>query len=927
MADAPHAKSSLSLHPSVASIKAGKQQVKVTVDGEDVYVDEGSMVLDATNKAGAYVPTLCNSDALEPFGACRMCMVDVGGRRPAAACHTPVYEGMQVTTSTPVLERVRKNTLELVISDHPLDCLGCPANQRCELQTVAAKLGFREVRYPTTTTREGWQSDDHPFLKIDMQKCIACARCVRVCDETQGSFILSMAGRGFDAHVSAGVDQEFRDADCRSCGACAIECPVAAISDVGDVDYGVAEEVVTTTCAYCAVGCSLDVHVAQDGKDNVVAKIEPNKNGSANRGHACVKGRFAHEYARHPDRLTTPLIRGDDGELHPATWPEALDLVADRLGAIRDEHGADAFAAISSSRCTNEDNFVFQKFTRTVMNTHSIDNCSRVCHSPSAFGLGKALGTGAGTNSFEDVEHTKCIILIGANPTEAHPVFGMRIKQAVMKGAKLISIDPRKTELATLADVHLQLNPGSNVAVVNALQHVVLRDKLVDDEFIQNHTTGFDTLWDEVKDCTPEWAEGISNVPAALIEDAAKMYATSGTSMILWGLGVTEGAHGSNTVFGLINLGLMTGNIGRLGTGTNPIRGQNNVQGASDVGALPNVFSDYRPITDETAQKEHLARWGTLPEPKAGLTIPDMFDAAHDGTLKAMWIIAEDVAQSDPNTEHVVGALRALDFFVVQDIFLSETAKLADVVFPGATFLEKDGTFVNSDRRIQRVRKALEPLPGSMPDGDVVQEVALRMGHDLGFGTPIDASKVMDELAALSPHWNGVSYARLDAPASFLQWPCTSADHPGTAIVHQDGAFLSGKGKFHPVGWQEPGEMPDDDFPFFLTTGRQLFHYNVGTQTRRSKVVELSPAKKERLRIHPKDAKRLHIDNGEIVTVRSRRGVVDVEAEYSRALRPGTVFMTFHFPETRTNILLSSAADEYTQCPEYKVSAVAIEKQ
>ncbi len=895
--------------------------ITLTIDGVAVSVDEGTSLLDAARAAGAHIPTLCNSDRLEAYGACRLCLVEVEGRKPVASCHTPVAEGMAVRTHSDRLHRLRRNIVELIVSDHPLDCLGCAANQRCELQAVAAEVGFRGVRYPQGAQHHPAPDLSHPFLKLDMDKCIACARCVRVCDEVQGSFILAMDGRGFDMRVIAGNDTGMAEAKCASCGACAIECPVGAIVDRGEMALGVADRVVTTTCNFCAVGCTLDVHVSGDS----IQMITPNPKGSANRGHACVKGRFAHEYARSPERLRSPLLRNDAGEFEEVPWDVALDFVARRLTEIRDAHGAEGFASIFSSRCTNEEAFLMQKFTRLVMRTNSIDNCSRVCHSPSAYGLGRALGTGAGTGSFEDVEHTDLILLVGANPTEAHPVFGARIKQAVLKGAKLIVLDPRNTELARLADRHVPRRPGSNVAVVNALHHVVLGEGLTDPRFIAHHTEGFDDAREAVRTCTPEWAEELSGVPAETIRRAARMFAEPDRAMILWGLGVTEGAHGSNTVFGLINLALMTGNMGRVGTGTSPIRGQNNVQGASDAGALPTVYSDYRSIADPIARAEHGKVWGDNLPTNKGLTIPDMFDAAHAGTLKAMWVTGEDVAQSDPNTAHVVGALEKLELLVVQDIFFCETAKYAHVILPAATHLEKDGTFVNSDRRIQRVRRAIPPLEGTKPDAEIYQLVAERMGADLGFGSPPDPAEVAAELARLSPLWRGVTYDRLEEPASFLQWPCRSHDDPGTAVVHEGGNFLRGKALFHAVPWQPPAEWPDQEYPLHLTTGRQLFHYNVGTQTRRTGVAKLDVAQRERVRMHPDDAAALGVRDGAPVRVVSRRGEVEVEAEVTTQTRPGTVFLTFHFPETRTNLLLSSACDEYTQCPEYKVSAVRIE--
>ncbi len=898
--------------------------IAVTIDGETVRVPEGSTVLSALRSIGKDVPTLCYSERMAPYGACRTCLVEQDGGKPVASCHTPARDGAGYRTRSARLTKLRYNIAELIVSDHPLECLDCTANGRCELQDFAAEVGLRTPRYENPRTHNPPPDDTHPFIKLEMDKCIGCARCVRACDEVQGSFILGMSGRGYDVKVIAGNDTGFEAADCVSCGQCVVECPVAALEEAQTRVSGRPDATVTTTCAYCGVGCSLNVNV----KDGAVVNILPNPAGSANRGHTCVKGRFAHQFGASRDRLTKPLVRRADGRLHEAGWDEALDLVARRLSEVRDRHGPGAFAAISSARCTNEENFLMNKFARVVMRTNNIDNCSRVCHSPSAFALGAALGTGAGTNSFEDVEHSRLIMIIGANPTEAHPVYGARIKQAVLAGCRLIVADPRNTELAGLADLHLPLRPGTNVAMLNAMQHVVIEEGLYDEAFVRGHSDGFDELRADMREFTPEWAAVITGLDADDIRRAARLYATSGASQILWGLGVTEAAHGSNATFAMINLAVMTGNIGRAGTGTAPIRGQNNVQGASDVGALPNVFSDYRPVDDARAREDHLRVWGVEAPVGAGLRIPDMFDAAHAGELRAMYVVGEDIAQSDPDTAYVVGALEALDFLVVQDLFLCETAKHADVVLPGSTFLEKDGTFVNSDRRIQRVRAAVPPPAGLMTDGDVINAVARGMGHDLGFDDEagsIDPSRIMDEIVALTPSWGGVSYARLEKEG-YLQWPCYDAEHPGTKTVHEGGRFLNGRARLRATPWQEPGETPDEEYPFYLTTGRMLFQYNVGTLTRRTAISRLDKAREETLRIHPKDARRLGVADGEPVDVVSRRGRVRVCAEVTKATNPGTLFMTFHYPETPTNILIGDAKDEYTGCPEYKVSAVRVEK-
>jgi formate dehydrogenase major subunit len=897
----------------------------ISIDGQSALVPDGATILSAVRSVGKDLPTLCFSERLEPYGACRVCLVEVEGGKPVAACHTPVREGARYRTSSPFLTRMRRNIVELVVSDHPLDCLGCAANGRCDLQRVAQEVGFRTVRYDSPRTHNPPPDFSHPFVKMDMEKCIGCGRCVRACDEVQGSFVLGMAGRGYDVKVVAGNDTGLEAGECVSCGQCVFECPVGALLEPGTLEFGLPDRVTSTTCGFCGIGCSLRVHT----KDGQVTHIEPDPAGSANRGHTCVKGRFAHQFGRAKDRLLTPLIRDGNGSFHEASWDEALGLVAERFATVRDRYGPDGFAAISSARCTNEENYLVQKFTRVVMGTNSVDNCARVCHAPSAYSLGKALGTGAGTHSFQDIEASDVLMIVGANPTEAHPVLGSRIKQAVLKGCRLIVLDPRNTALARLADVHLALRPGSNVAVINALQHVLIEEGWTDPGFIRDHTEGFEQVQAEMKRYTPEWAAAISGVPPETIRAAARLYGSARAAQVLWGLGVSEAGHGSQAAFGLVNMAVMTGNIGRTGTGASPIRGQNNVQGASDVGALPNVFSDYRPVTDSQARDDHRRVWGVEPPINKGLRIPDMLAAARAGTLKAMYIVGENLVQSDPNTAHVLAALESLDFLVVQELFLNATAAAAHVVLPGATFLEKDGTFVNSDRRIQRVRCAVSPPPDTRADGDIVNDLARRMGFDLqcddGPGTAVNPARVMDEIARLTPKWAGVDYGRLDA-LGFLQWPCWDKDHPGTATVHENGNFLRGKAAFTAPVWKENPELPDEVYPLMLTTGRQLFHYNVATMTRRTDISLLDKAKEELVRVHPKDADPLGVRDGDIVDVVSRRGRVRVRAEVTEDVNPGTVFMTFHFEESKTNILISSSADEYTGCPDYKLTAVRIEK-
>ncbi len=895
--------------------------VTATIDGERVTVAATATVLMALHGLGRDLPTLCHSERLQPGAGCRICLVEEGDAALVPACAAPVREGAVYVTDSDRLRRIRRANMAMILRTHPLNCRGCVAEDDCRLQRVAEGMGFS----PSTTSLPLPPlpvDDRHPFIHLRTDLCIQCGLCVRACRDLQGQNVLGFTGRGGRQRLTAGIDGSLAAAGCVACGQCVFECPTGALRDghAGAVDRSV-----ETVCGYCAVGCKLRVGV----KDDRIVRMEPDPTGSANRGHACVKGRFGFHFINAPDRLRAPLIRGVDGRFRESGWEEAITLIARRFGEIRDRHGGAALGVVSSARCTNEENFLLQKLARVVFRSNNIDNCARVCHSPSAFALGAALGTGAGTNSFEDIDRSDVLMVVGANPTEAHPVLGARIKRAVGNGCRLIVIDPRNTELARLADIHLPLRPGSNVAVINAMQSLLIEEGLQDAAFIRDHAEGFETLKTSLRGSTVDWAADISGVPAGEIRRAVRLYAAGARAQILWGLGITEACQGTVAAFGLINLAVMTGNLGREGTGASPIRGQNNVQGACDMGALPNVFSDYQPVTDESIRQRHRRVWGEEPPAAVGLKMPEMLTAARADRLKGLYLVAQDPAQSDPDSGGVVAALKGLDFLVVQELFMTESARLADVVLPAASFLEKSGTFVNSDRRIQRLRPALEPPAAALTDGDIGNRLARAMGVDLGFdagpGTPADPAKIMSEIATLTPNWGGVDYQRLET-LGFLQWPCPHPDHPGTDIVHRDGKFLRGRARLTPTPWR--GVMParDADYPFMLTTGRILFHYNVGTMTRRTPIIQLDGAGEERVRIHPADAAALAIRSGDRETLTSRQGSVSVPAEVSDLTNPGLLFMAFHFPETRTNLLVGEAADEYTACPEYKVTPVRLKK-
>jgi formate dehydrogenase major subunit len=900
-------------------------QVTLTIDGRAVTVPAGTSVMRAAAENGTSIPKLCATDSLNSFGSCRLCLVEIDGvRGTPASCTTPVAAGMVVQTQTPQLAKLRKGVMELYISDHPLDCLTCAANGDCELQDQAGAVGLRDVRYGDAGETHLGQAKDtsNPYFDFDPSKCIVCSRCVRACDEVQGTLALTIADRGFGSKVSAGLSSDnFLGSECVSCGACVQACPTATLTEKKVVEIGTPERSVITTCAYCGVGCTFRAEM----RGEQLVRMVPHKEGKANRGHSCVKGRFAWGYATHQERITKPMIRAKITDpWREVSWDEAFAYAASELNRIADSHGKNALGGITSSRCTNEETFLVQKLVRAGFGNNNVDTCARVCHSPTGYGLKTTFGTSAGTQDFDSVEDTDVILIIGANPTDGHPVFASRMKRRLRQGAKLIVIDPRRIDMVRTphikADHHLPLRPGTNVAVLTAMAHVIVSEGLADEAFIKARCD-----WDEYQHWaefvsqtrnSPEALQPVTQVDAADLRAAARLFAVEKNGAIYYGLGVTEHSQGSSTVMAIANLAMATGNIGRRGVGVNPLRGQNNVQGACDMGSFPHELSGYRHISDATARALFEDDWGVTLDAEPGLRIPNMLDAAVDGVFKAIYIQGEDILQSDPNTKHVSAGLAAMDCVIVHDLFLNETANYAHIFLPGSTFLEKNGTFTNAERRIQPVRKVMSPLNG-LEDWQVTQGLANAMGLDWDYTHP---SEIMDEIARLTPSFAGVSFARLDELGS-LQWPVTQDAPDGSPIMHVD-AFVRGKGKFVVTDYVPTDEKTGPRFPLLLTTGRILSQYNVGAQTRRTENVVWH--QEDLLEIHPQDAEDRGIKNGDWIKLASRAGDTNLRATVTDRVAPGVVYTTFHHPATQANVVTTDYSDWATNCPEYKVTAVQI---
>jgi len=903
---------------------ASMETVALTIDGRAVAVPAGVSVMRAAKLAGASIPKLCATDSLEAFGSCRLCLVEIEGRAGMpASCTTPVAEGMVVRTQSPELAKVRRGVMELYISDHPLDCLTCAANGDCELQDMAGAVGLREVRY-------GYEGENHldlpcdasnPYFTFDPAKCIVCSRCVRACDEVQGTLALTVEARGFASKVAASQDETFFESECVSCGACVQACPTAALTEKTVIEIGQPERAVVTTCAYCGVGCAFKAEM----RGEELVRMVPYKDGKANRGHSCVKGRFAWGYATHRERVLKPMIRAATADpWQEVSWETAIAYAASEFRRIEASHGAHAIGGVTSSRCTNEETYLVQKMIRARFGVNNVDTCARVCHSPTGYGLKTTFGTSAGTQDFDSVDHADVMMVIGANPTDGHPVFASRMKRRLRQGAKLIVVDPRRIDLVHTPHVeaahHLPLRPGTNVAVLTAMAHVIVTEGLVDEAFVRERCDldAFAEWSDFVArpENSPETLEASTGVDPDALRAAARLYATGGNAAIYYGLGVTEHSQGSTAVMAIANLAMATGNIGRPGVGVNPLRGQNNVQGACDMGSFPHELTGYRHISDAATRALFEAAWGVPIDPEPGLRIPNMLDAAVAGRFKGIYIQGEDILQSDPNTRHVAAGLAAMECVVVHDLFLNETSNYAHVFLPGSTFLEKNGTFTNAERRIQPVRKVMAPLSG-YEDWEVTQLLSNALGYPMSYGHP---SQIMDEIAALTPTFAGVSYEVLDREGS-VQWPCNAAAPIGTPVMHADG-FVRGLGRFMITEYVPTDEKVGPRFPLLLTTGRVLSQYNVGAQTRRTENVAWHD--EDVLEIHPHDAEERGVREGDWVRLASRVGETSLRASITDRVAPGVVYTTFHHPGTQANVVTTEYSDWATNCPEYKVTAVQV---
>lgn len=916
------------------------KRVTITINGRQVEVDEGTMVLRAAEQIGLTIPTLCDHPDLQPYGGCRLCVVEVKGYHyPMASCTLPASSGMEIQTESRQLTKARKAILEMILSTY-YDSGYKETKAENELLYWARHYRLKIKAKQATKPRYSVNSDPNPFLWVDMNKCILCTRCIRACAEIQGRFVWSLAERGFDTRVVAGADTDLLSARCESCGACVAYCPTGALDNKMSMGLGKPDRLVTTTCTYCGVGCQLDLNV----KRNKIIRVTSNPSAPVNGMHLCVKGRYGYDFIHHPDRLQKPMLRqyllegrpksDGRGEWVEVDWDTALNLTAQRLADYRDTCGSDSIGILASAKCLNEENYLMNKYARQVVGTNSVDHCARLCHSSTVAGLAISYGSGAMSNSMDDVsQDAQAFLVIGSNTTEQHPVFGTMIRRAVsQRGAKLVVADPRRIELTDFATLHLRHRPGTDVALINGLMYLILQNGGEDRAFIEARTEGFDDFRATLEQYPPETVSEITRVPVAKLRRAAEIMAKNKPMAVIWAMGITQHIVGVRNVMDLANLQMLLGNIGIPGGGVNPLRGQNNVQGACDMGGLPNVYPGYQSVTSDQVQAKFEQAWGVNLSPKIGLTVTEMIPAAGTGQVKALYILGEDPIMSDPDSNHIRHCLETCEFIVLQEIFPSETSHFADVMLPGVSFAEKTGTFTNTERRVQMVRQAISPSGSALPDWQITQELARRT---MQFGSRkfgeapfsawnyVNTAEIMAEIAALTPIYAGISHERLER-GERLQWPVPSFDHPGTPILHTT-QFTRGKGKFMPIEHIPPAELPDDEFPYLLTTGRVLYHWHGGEMTRRASAL-MEVYSEALVEVNPEDAARLGLNGHKYVRVSSRRGSIEAKAWITERVPPGIIFANFHFPENCANELTIAALDPIAKIPEYKVCAVRIEK-
>ena len=887
-------------------------KITLTINGLELTVDVGMTVLEAALENNIYIPNLCYHPDLKPVGVCRLCMVEIAGRELTVACKTPVEEGMVVRTESQQINKVRKIAIELLIVNNQADCLSCAKNTQCKLQEVANYIGIDEERLKRLRRPAITQAIDtsNPFFDYDPNKCVLCGICVRTCEELQGVSAIDLAFRGFATTISTFANKPLIESRCESCGECVVRCPVGALMPK---DSQQPSREVKTVCIYCGCGCGIYLGIRGDS----IVNVRGDPDNPVNKGSLCVKGRFGYEFINHPQRLKTPLLKRN-GKFTEVSWEEALKIVAKKLSGYKREQ----FGFIASAKCTNEENYIMQKFTRVVMGTNNIDHCARLCHAPTVAGLAQSFGSGAMTNSINEISEAACIFAIGTNTTEAHPIIGLQIKKAVRNGAKLIVANPREIDLCRFAGIFLRHQPGTDVALLMGMMRVIVDEGLIDSSFIKKRCENFAAFKTSLQNFNLDFVERITGVSREKIIDAARIYAAYKPASILYAMGITQHTHGTDNVLATSNLALLTGNVGKPSTGVNPLRGQNNVQGACDLGALPNVYPGYQKVDNHQVKRKFESAWDCSLNDSPGITHTEIFDAAYQGKIKALYLVGENPILSEANAKHVEAAINKLNFFVVQDIFLSETAKLADVVLPAVTFAEKDGTFTNTERRVQRIRKAIEPVGDSRPDWWITCEIAKKLGgKGFDFSHPVE---IMEEISSLTPSYKGISYDRLENGG--LQWPCPAKNDPETPILHnQRFATSSEKGKFMPLSYKPPAEVPDDEYPLVLTTERDLYHFHTGTMTRKVGGLNILRSN-ELVEINPQDAATLGITDGQTVRVISRRGEVITKTKVTDVSPPGVVCMTFHFAESPTNVLTSPALDPVSKIPETKVCAVRIEK-